>query len=576
MTRTGFLRFLARGLTAVSIGALAACGGGSSTTLAGGGVIGGTGSIIGTGSKGPVANGTATAYAVSGGSPRDQLGSAMTDASGRFSLSIGNYSGAVMLQLSGGSYTDEATGTAMNMAAGDVMTAVLPTVAAGASVSGIQITPLTSMAQSAAKQMPGGMTDANIASANRAVGTYFMVSDILHVAPMNPLVAGSGSTGTQDSINYGMALAAMSQYAKNIGMTASSAMVTAMMNDASDGMMDGKMGSSFVMMGGMGTGMGMAMPGNAGTSGLASAMSTFAGSAQNKSGVSASMMQALINQLDASNGQLFATGSASAQGMIVGTAFNGTTKQATVRAFAINNGSMGAQIGGTTTDAQGNFTIAMGAYTGPVMLQVVGATYTDLAVGSMMTMGSNDTMTTVLPTVASGSTTSGVWVTPLTSMAQMRAQTMAGGMTDVNIRAANTAVGNYFMMSDIVHTKPMDPGVPGSAAATTPDEKYCGAAIAAMSQYAKGLTMQMSYSFVTAMMNDAADGVMDGRMNGTAVSMSMGGMMGSMMMQPTAGTSGLAMAMSSFMTSGANLSGATTSDVAALIQKLTSSSGVLQ
>jgi hypothetical protein len=87
----------------------------------------------------------------------------------------------------------------------------------------------------------------------------------------------------------------------------------------------------------------------------------------------------------------------------------------------------------------------------------------------------------------------------------------------------------------------------------------------------------MSYCFVTSMMNDAADGVMDGKMNGAQISMPMGGMMGSMtMMQSTAGTSGLAMAMSSFMGSSANLSGATTSDVSALIQKLNSSSGLLQ
>jgi hypothetical protein len=133
------------------------------------------------------------------------------------------------------------------------------------------------------------------------------------------------------------------------------------------------------------------------------------------------------------------------------------------------------------------------------------------------------------------------------------------------------------MVSDILHTQPMNPLVPGSAATATQDMKNCGAVIASMSQYAKGTTMQMSYSFVTAMMNDAADGMMDGRMNGTQVSMPMGGMMGSMtMMQSNAGTSGLATAMSGFMGSSANLSGASANDVSALIQKLNSSSGQLQ
>jgi hypothetical protein len=262
--------------------------------------------------------------------------------------------------------------------------------------------------------------------------------------------------------------------------------------------------------------------------------------------------------------------------MVVGTAFNGTTTQATVRAFGINNGAMGAQLASTATDAQGNFTLPIGSYTGPVMLQMVGATYTDLAMGAMMSMGSSDNMTMVLPTVTSGATTTGVWITPLTAMAQARAQAMAGGMIDANVMAANTAVGNYFMVGDILHTPPMNPSMPGSAATATQDMRNGGAVIGAMSQYAKGLGMPMSYSLVTAMMDDATDGMMNGRNNGAPISMSMGGMMGATMMQSNAGTSGLAAAMSGFMGSNANLSGATVNDVAPLIQKLNSSGGQLQ
>jgi hypothetical protein len=371
-----------------------------------------------------------------------------------------------------------------------------------------------------------------------------------------------------------MAMAAMSQFAKGQGITVSSAFVTSMMNDASDGIMNGKMGQSSVMMGGMG--MPTAMPSNAGTSGLSAAMSTFAGSAQNKSGITASMMQPLVNQLSSSSGQLFPGAPATGKGTIGGTAFNGTMTQATVRAFALNNGAMGAQLASTATDTQGNFTLPIGTYAGPVMLQVVGANYTDLSMGTMMTMGLSDVMTMVMPTVASGATISGVWVTPMTAMAQARAQAMTGGMTDANITAANTAVANYFLVTDMLHTQPMNPSVPGSAALATQNMKNCGAVIGAMSQYAKGITMPMSYSFVTAMMNDAADGVMDGKANGTPIAMSMGGMMGPTMMQPSAGTSGLATAMSSFMGSSANLSGASAGDVAALLQKLNSSNGLLQ
>lgn len=165
------------------------------------------------------------------------------------------------------------------------------------------------MAQAKAGNMAGGMTDANIAAANTAVGNYFMVSDILHAQPMNPLASGSGTGATQDMRNYGVTIAAMSQYAKNIGMTSSSGIITDMMNDASDGIMNGRMGSTQITMGGMGGGMmgggGTMMQATAGTSGLATAMTDFMGSpTTNKSGLSASDMQTLINKLAASNGTI--------------------------------------------------------------------------------------------------------------------------------------------------------------------------------------------------------------------------------------------------------------------------------
>ncbi len=120
---------------------------------------------------------------------------------------------------------------------------------------------------------------------------------------MDPTAAGSGTGATQAMKNYGMTLAAMSEYAKTIGMmTSSSGMVRAMMDDASDGTMDGKMGSTAISMSGMGGMMGGMMSATAGTSGLATAMSAFIGSAMNRSGVLAADMQALMDKLAASTG----------------------------------------------------------------------------------------------------------------------------------------------------------------------------------------------------------------------------------------------------------------------------------
>ncbi len=135
-----------------------------------------------------------------------------------------------------------------------------------------------------------------------------MVSDILGTMPMNAAELASGGT-TTDMKNYGAAIAAMSQYAQTIGMTDPAALIPDMMQDASDGIMNGMMGSTQITMGGMiGGGMmgggGTMMQSTAGTSGLATAMTTFMGSIMNKSGLTATDVQTLINQLSSSNGTL--------------------------------------------------------------------------------------------------------------------------------------------------------------------------------------------------------------------------------------------------------------------------------
>ncbi len=562
-------------LVAGTVGLAACGGGGSSAASAVTPPPPVQGTISGTAVKGPVGGATVTAYAIANGMMGAPIGTATTDASGHYSIAIGSYSGPVMLQLSGGSYTDEATGTTMSMRAGDVLTAAMQSVAAGSATSGIQLTPLTSMAQAMAAHMTGGMSDANIASANANVGAYFMVGNILTTMPMNPLVSGSG-TGSQDAINYGMTLAAMSELASSLGMGASSALVTAMMNDAADGVLDGRMFGNAVMMGGMG--MGMSMPSNAGTTGLGAAMLAFITSASNQSGVTTTMMAGLMNFLNGSSGSMMGTGGGSGStvsGMMSGTAFLGPMSQGTVTAYAVAGGLRGAQLASTTVSAQGTFSMSIGSYSGPVMLAVSGGVYLDEATGKAMTMGPSDALTAVITTVASGATTSGVWITPLSAMAQSFAAGMPGGMTDANISAANAGVGTYFSVSDILHTAPMNPLAAGSGTGATPDQQDCGLAIAAMSESARTLGLSASSAFVTALMSDASDGLMDGKAGSSQISMG-GGMMGSgSMMSPSAGTSGLATAMTTFLGSAANLSGLDATAMNALIQRLAASSGQL-
>lgn len=258
---------------------------------------------------------------------------------------------------------------------------------------------------------------------------------------------------------------------------------------------------------------------------------------------------------------------------ISGTVVKGPVGNATVRAYALAGGRQGTQIGSATTDGNGNYAMTLGGYTGPVMLQASGGSYRDEATGFMHVMAPGDVMAAVIASVPSGTTATGTQITPITSMAQARAMQMAGGMTESNIAAANTAMGNYFSVSDILHVHPMNPLVTGSGSAASPDARNYGVTLAAMSQYAKSLNMANTSALVTSMMSDASDGMMDGRMGSGSISMTMGGMMGTSMMVPTVGTSGLATAMMDFITSPANMSGLTATDIAPLVQRVSGSGG---
>jgi hypothetical protein len=557
-------------LAAIGLAVLAACGGGgggsSTVTVADTAT---TGAISGAVTKGPVDSATVVAYGINNGVVGTQIGTATTDANGNFNLPVGTYAGSVMIQVSGGTYLDEATNKVMPLAAGDVLTAVVPTVVAGTTTFNVQVTPITAMAQAMAQHMTGGMTAANIAAANTAIGSNFSLSDILHTAPINPLVPGSGSGASVDSQTYGLMLAAISKYAEQLGMTSSSALVTALMNDASDGVLDGKAAGVAVQMGGMMGGV--PLPAAAGTTGMIEAMSAFMSSAQNRSGVT---FPGMMGWTPVTTGQIPTPVSAGKSATVSGTVFNGPFSRATVVGFAVQNGIAGPQISSAAADAQGNFQLLLGSYKGPLLLQVRGGTYTDEATNTVMAMRPMDFLSAVVPTIPEGGSVTGVLVTPITSMAQARSSAMLGGMTEANIAAANAAAGKLFIVSDVLRTQPINTLIPGSGAAASADARNYGVALAAMSQAAKSLNLPTSSAYVTAIINDAADGTVDGKI-GDGLTTWGPGMMSGVISGSTGGISSLAAAITDFMNSTANLSGLTAADMAALTDKLRTSGGLI-
>ena len=252
---------------------LVACGGGSS---GGSGSTPSTAVVSGSAIDGPIQNGTVTSYTVTAaGQKGSTLKSTNTDLNGNYSLSL-NYTGPVLLELTGGTYVDDASGSTTNVPTGSDLQAAL-NVTAGQTITA-QITPLTSMAAARAQTMSGGLTAANINAANQQTGAYFGGLDILNTKPINPLINNSASGATQKAIDYGLVLAGISKEAQTLNLTNPFELVTALTQDYSDGVFNGLADSTPVQMNGF------AVIPTIGTADLSTAISSFSASNSNSSG----------------------------------------------------------------------------------------------------------------------------------------------------------------------------------------------------------------------------------------------------------------------------------------------------
>lgn len=182
---------------------------------------------------------------------------------------------------------------------------------------------------------------------------------------------------------------------------------------------------------------------------------------------------------------------------ISGVASKGLIDGATATAFILNaNGTKGAQLGNAaTTLADGSFMIDLGTYTGNVIIEVTGGSYTDEATGVTVI---NTAKLRVALTDVSGETTANA--TALTEVAVQVAESNAGGLTASNIEKANTQVSNLVGVN-IVETLPAD--VLGTGASTeSADAQAYGVALAGISQMlADGTAADVE----TAVMQLAAD-----------------------------------------------------------------------
>jgi hypothetical protein len=146
---------------------------------------------------------------------------------------------------------------------------------------------------------------------------------------------------------------------------------------------------------------------------------------------------------------------------------------AAVNVYAINFGTadMSAPIGSGQTSDGGNYSIDLAAYTGPVLVEVTGGSFTDEVSGLPVAL--NAPIHTIVPNVPSGSITTAA-VTPFTELAFRRAKG-SGALTEDSITSANASIASTFGLKDIVSTLP-------AANGETDDQKKYATACGAFSQ----------------------------------------------------------------------------------------------
>jgi hypothetical protein len=157
---------------------------------------------------------------------------------------------------------------------------------------------------------------------------------------------------------------------------------------------------------------------------------------------------------------------------LTGMASKGPIQAGTVKAFAVSFGAVdiSAPIGQGVTDGSGNYSIDIGLYKGPVVVEVTGGTFTDEVSGTTVTL--KTPLRAVFTNISTDTKT--VAVTPMTELAYRKAKG-AGALTAESISSANTSVASTFGLRDIVSTLP----IPGGAGA---DQKKYAAACGSFSQ----------------------------------------------------------------------------------------------
>jgi hypothetical protein len=160
---------------------------------------------------------------------------ATSDSGGNYSVNLGSYSGAVLLQATGGTYTDTVTGQAgLAIPASLTLSVLVPAVSPSSTATVAQITPLTTMAAQLALQQAaqGTALTAAISSAQSEVATYFGgLADIVGTAIADLSKASCPAATNQAIADASLVLDGVAELASQYKVT-SDALFAAILEDA--------------------------------------------------------------------------------------------------------------------------------------------------------------------------------------------------------------------------------------------------------------------------------------------------------------------------------------------------------
>jgi len=166
----------------------------------------------------------------------------------------------------------------------------------------------------------------------------------------------------------------------------------------------------------------------------------------------------------------------SAPTTLSGTASKGPISSGVVTAYSVVNGIKSAALGTVQTDSLGHYSVDIGSYSGPVLLEVVGGTYKDEATGIVTVLASR--LRTAVPNAAGAMS---AHISALTEAAVQNASAAAGGLTATNMQMENDRIKTQLGF-DPVLTEPADASSVASAGAVKEAKAYA-MYLGSMSQY---------------------------------------------------------------------------------------------